>query len=353
MSDAVDLAAAAGGAGGSRADLPPHLMMVRLLGGFRISRMLDTLVQLDVAEHLAKGPLSVEALARQTGSHAASLGRVLRAVAAFGIFSQDEQGRFALTADAELLRKDASGSVYSSVKVFGQSWHWNMWGGLLEAVRTGRPAFEAQHGVDFDSWSAGDPALAEAIVESKAAMFEPSDDAILDAYDFSAASHVVDVCGGSGALVARILARNPRMRGTVYDRAVALGAARRLMTARGLTERCSFVEGEGFAEPPRGDVLLLRGVLHYWGDAEATRILRACRSVMVEGDRLLVCEMPMPAGNSAFVGKFIDVESMLLTKEGRERSESEYRVLLKSAGLRVARVVETRAPISVIEGVIA
>ena len=353
MSDAVDLAAAAGGAGGSRVGLPPHLMMVRLLGGFRISRMLDTLVQLDIAERLANGPRSVEDLARETGSHAGSLARILRAVAAFGIFAEDDQGRFALTPDAELLREGASGSVYSSVKVFGQSWHWNMWGGLLDAVRTGRPAFEAQHGQDFESWSLNDPALAEAIVESKAAMFEPSDDAILESYDFARAKHVVDVCGGSGALLARILAKSPRARGTVYDRELSLGAARRQMSARGLTDRCEFVEGEGFVRPPRGDLFLLRGVLHYWGDGDAIRILRACRSAMTPGARLLVCEMLMPAGNSAFVGKFIDVESMLLTREGRERSEGEYRNLLRAAGLSVARVIETRAPISIIEGVIA
>ena len=57
----------------------------------------------------------------------------------------------------------------------------------------------------------------------------------------------------------------------------------------------------------------------------------------------------MPSGNAPFVGKFIDVESMLLTHDGRERSESEYTTLLQQAGFRVERVLSTKAPISIIE----
>ena len=57
----------------------------------------------------------------------------------------------------------------------------------------------------------------------------------------------------------------------------------------------------------------------------------------------------MPSGNELFVGKLIDVESLLLTEGGRERSLLQYENLLNDAGFRVADVVSTRAPISLIE----
>jgi hypothetical protein len=347
MTDAVNVVAVAGAP--RQPAMPPHLFMVRLLGGFRLSRMLDTLVEFDVAERLAHEPKTPEQLAREIGCHARSLKRVLRAVAAFGIFAEDATGRFSLTADAELLRAGAKGSVHPSLKVFGQPWHWNMWGGLMQTLVTGKPAFVEQAGEEFEDWTRKSPDVCQSVAESKAALYEPSDAAILETYDFSAARHVVDFQGGAGALLGRILAAYPACEGTVIEHSSTLGAARRVLDGFGVGERARLRPAEDLGELPSADLLLLRGVLHYYGDDYARSLLQRIRASLRPDARLLVCEMLMPAGNAPFVGKFIDVESMLLTHDGRERSESEYTTLLQQAGFRVERVLSTKAPISIIE----
>ncbi len=48
--------------------------------------------KLELADHLADGPLSIEQLADRSGTHAPSLFRMLRALEGTGIFAQTEAG---------------------------------------------------------------------------------------------------------------------------------------------------------------------------------------------------------------------------------------------------------------------
>jgi hypothetical protein len=45
----------------------------------------------------------------------------------------------------------------------------------------------------------------------------------------------------------------------------------------------------------------------------------------------------------------LDLEMLLMTPGGRERSESEFRAILSAAGFEMMRIVPTEAPVSVIE----
>ena len=72
---------------------------------------------------------------------------------------------------------------------------------------------------------------------------------------------------------------------------------------------------------------------------------------MVPNGRVLLVEMLMPAGNDPFAGKFVDLESLLTTPGGYERSEAQYRSLLEAAGFRVTRVIPTQTANSIIEAI--
>jgi hypothetical protein len=68
--------------------------------------------------------------------------------------------------------------------------------------------------------------------------------------------------------------------------------------------------------------------------------------------RVLLLEAVLQPGNAPDLGKLIDIE-MLMIRGGRERSESEFRALLASAGFELTRVIPTRSPLSVIEARVA
>ena len=102
---------------------------------------------------------------------------------------------------------------------------WNAWGQLLHTVRTGENAFRHLHGKDTWQCRADD---AEESQIFDAAMRESSARSaaeVLSNYDFTEFSHIVDVGGGDGTLLAAILAQCPKARGTLLDLPHVVGGA--------------------------------------------------------------------------------------------------------------------------------
>jgi ubiquinone/menaquinone biosynthesis C-methylase UbiE len=173
---------------------------------------------------------------------------------------------------------------------------------------------------------------------------------MLDAYDFTPCTTLVDVGGGNGSLLCAVLRRYPALRGVLYDRPDVVERARPNLKAAGLEDRCAAVGGSFFTSvPPGGDAYLMRHIIHDWDDERCQVILGNCRKVLRPGGRVLVIETVIPPGNEASFTKFLDV-NMLAIPGGKERTETEYRDLFAAAGFRLARVVPTAMEVSVIEG---
>ena len=85
----------------------PWLDLLGLINGFQVTQAIHVASTLRVADHLKDGPCSAEELAPLTQSHAGALYRLLRALAAIGVFKEDENRRFALTPMGECLRADS------------------------------------------------------------------------------------------------------------------------------------------------------------------------------------------------------------------------------------------------------
>ena len=111
-----------------------------MITGYRTTQMISVVAKLGIADLLKDGPKSVDELAQLTNTCASSLYRLLRAVASLGIFEEDNQRRFALTALAEPLRSDVPGSLRAIAIFAGELWRWQAWGHLLQSVRTGKTA---------------------------------------------------------------------------------------------------------------------------------------------------------------------------------------------------------------------
>jgi DNA-binding IclR family transcriptional regulator len=73
--------------------------------GYLLSRSLHVATELGIADLLKDGPKTIEELASGTGAHTESLYRLLRTLAAQGVFAEDENGRFGATLAASLLRE--------------------------------------------------------------------------------------------------------------------------------------------------------------------------------------------------------------------------------------------------------
>ena len=94
----------------------------------------------------------------------------------------------------------------------------------------------------------------------------------------------------------------------------------------------------------------MKKVIHDWDDERAHRILANCSLVMTPGDKLLVIERVLASGDAPDPTEFLDLEMLVLTGGGRERTEEEYRELYARAGFELTRIVQTTSPMSIIEG---
>ncbi len=176
--------------------------------------------------------------------------------------------------------------------------------------------------------------------------------AVLEAYDFVGIDTLVDIGGGVGTLLAAILDAHPSMRGVLYDQSHVVVDARERLTGAGVVDRCRAVGGDFFESVPAGgNAYILKHILHDWDDDDCQRILGNCRRAIAKDGRLLVIEVLIPPGNDPDYGKFLDLQMLVVTKGGRERTQAEYRSLFESTGFTLARMIETQSDICVIEGV--
>src|SRR5262249_39937549 len=162
-------------------------------------------------------------------------------------------------------------------------------------------------------------------------------------YDFLRFMRLVDVGGGQGALLHGILSAPPKLHGVLFDLpAVVAGAA--AVRTETLADRCEVVGGDFFqAVPPGGGAYVMKYIIHDWNDEDALQILRNCRRAVHPGGKLLLIELVLKQSNEPDSGKFTDV-TMLVLLRGRERSEAEFRALLREAGFALTRVIPTYSP---------
>lgn len=327
----------------------PDVALTQLIFGKCIAMAVSVAAKLRVADLLADGPKPLADLARETKTHAPSLYRVLRALAAAGVFAEQADGRFALTPMGEYLRTGVKGSLRGIADYCGSDWSWRTWGQLLETVRTGHTAFESVFGEPCFDYLAKHPDESAVFNEGMTGFSSNIAPAVAEAYEFSPFKTVVDVGGGHGVLLNTILQAYPGVNGIVFDSPHVVVGAEDSIRKAGLTGRCRAVGGDFFlGVPAGGDAYLMKHIIHDWPDDKAATILRNCRKGVNPGGKLLLVEVVLAPGNAADLGKVIDLE-MLVIASGRERTEAEYRQLLAGAGWRLTRVLPTKSPTQIVE----
>jgi SAM-dependent methyltransferase len=229
-------------------------------------------------------------------------------------------------------------------------WHEAAWRELVHAVRTGESGFERAHGQSLFAWLETHPEAADLFSRAMASGRSYRDAGVPQAYDFSKVSSIVDVGGGYGSLLLGILREHPQLRGVLFDLpSVAAGAFTQIQSA-GLQERCQVVEGDFFDSVPVGsDVYLLAHIIHDWSDEAAIRILSNCARAITSGGSVLLVENVLPEDNAQGRTRWLDLEMLVLTPGGRERTRSDFAALGERAGLELLGVRSTSGSRAVLE----
>ena len=333
--------------------VPPHAQLIQMGTGQWVSRIVYVAAQLELADHLASGPKSAAELAGATRTHARSLHRLMRTLASFGVLSEGDDSRFALTPLGEALKTGAPGSARATILSMAGQWMWRAWEDFPHSVATGKTAMEKAWGMPIFDFMAKEPQEAALFNEAMIGIHGAEPPAVAEAYDFSRFGVIADVGGSTGNMLAHILTRHPGPRGLLFDQAHVVRDAPALIEARGLSSRIAIESGSFFERVPAGaDAYILSHIIHDWSEEQCLTILGNCRQAMPPHGTLLIVEFVLPRGDTPHFGKLADMV-MLALPGGEERTEVEYRTLLDKAGFRLTRVVPTETPASVVEAAVA
>jgi O-methyltransferase domain/Dimerisation domain len=326
------------------------MALLRMISGIHVSRAVYVAAALGIADLLADGPATASDLARATGTHEPSLYRVLRLLAALGVFEEHESRSFSLTTVGDRLRRDTPIGMRSWALLVDAVGGVAPFGQMLETVKTGRSGRELAFGSQwFDSIAANPEGLAtfNAAMSERTAAFAPS---VAANCDFANAHTVVDVGGGQGILLVEILHRHPHLRGILFEHPAVAADAQAAGRAADVVSRCDVVAGDFFAGVPEGaDRYLLANVLHDWDDARCVEILCNCRRAMGAGGSVLIVERLIPDRGGDPVPTLLSDINMLVLTGGQERTNAEYAELLASAGLTIGAVQPVAFPYGVLE----
>jgi hypothetical protein len=331
--------------------IPPEAILMQMLFGGLMQQSISIAAKLGIADLLTEKPQTSDELAAKTNTHEPSLYRVLRLLASAGIFSETSDGKFELTPIAALLRSDAPNSMRDAAIMQGEEWNWRNYGELRHSVRTGGTAQEKAHGVGLFEFLTDNPEdeqmFSRAMVNLSSSVISP----IVEAFDFTSVSKVVDIAGGHGLLLAEILKSNQHLQGILFDQPTVIDGAVETLEKEAINNRVELVSGDFFESVPEGaDVYTMKHIIHDWDDEQSIKILQNIHRAMNGKGKVLIVEMVVPEGNEPSPSKMMDVQ-MLVATGGKERTEVEYRKLLESSGFRLTRIIPTRSPFSIVEAV--
>jgi hypothetical protein len=335
---------------GKQIDIQPQARMIQLLEQFWLGKSVSAAARLRLADRIVEGHTTPAALAKATGTHEPSLRRLLRALCAYGFLHHNGDQTLGLTPVGETLISGRPGSMRAILETLYGADHYAAWGNFEHALKTGQTAFDAHFGMDVWAYYRKNPEAGatfnQAMVDSTAA----SDRAILDKCDFTPYLHIVDVGGGHGSVLRLALGQNPHATGTIFDQPQVVDEVRRTLTAP-LKERITLAGGDFFESVPAGgDAYLLKYILHDWDDARCLTILRNIRKAIAPGGRLFVFDAVLKENNEPDFGALMDLNMLVMTG-GRERTEPEFRDLLRQTGFELKRVTRTDAPVSIVEAI--
>lgn len=306
--------------------------------------------RLDVATHLGAETIDASALAERVGANADALGRLMRLLAAIGIFDESAAMSFRNNKLSNCLRRDDPQSVRAMILMHNSETLSRPWFENLEAgVRSGTPPFRLSHGEDlFDYLDHHEKfdllfSLAMDSVEALAG------DGFATDLDWRRFDRLIDIGGSRGAKALAILRRHPGLTALVVDRPQVVAEARRYWADRPAegVERMHFEAGDLFAAIPLPngpkDIYLLSAVLHGFDDSQCLRALKNLRvAIGNSGARVAVLELVVPEAGADIASAAIDLQ-MFVGCQGRERTLSEWKALIQASELVLEEVVKLRS----------
>jgi hypothetical protein len=338
--------------------LPPGAVITQLLFSKMAFFSLAAVAKLGIADHLSEQPRSVEDIARDSATHAPSLYRVLRLMSSFGVFTEGPSHHFALNPAGELLQSKHPHSMRDMAVMFIDPWQIQSYSRVAEVLRTGTNAVTLAFGKHAFDYFVDEPDQAANFHRAMTSFSGGAAVAILDVADFSRFRRIADCGGGHGLLLSRILEKFTGLHGVLFDLPEVVAGAPGAGHLHATESRATIESGSFFDRVPADcDAYIMKHILHDWDDDSSRRILSLMREQLIktarDTGRVFLCEMVVPDAPGPAPAKMLDIEMLVCTPGGKERTAAEFGQLMESAGLKLVGITPTKSPVCLIEAAVA
>ncbi|KAJ7981428.1 O-methyltransferase [Quillaja saponaria] len=254
-----------------------------------------------------------------------------------------------LTHSSKWLIHDSYMSLAPMLLMENHPWLMKPWHYFSQCVRQGGSAFQKAHGREIWDFSLENPEFNKLFNDGMTCTSKIVIRAILTEYkdEFESIGSLVDVGGGIGWNMAEIVKSYPHIKGINFDLPHVVA------TAPTYDGAVTHVGGDMFQTIPNADAVFMKWILHDWSDEDCIKILKNCRKAIPEkGGKLIIVESVLKAdGNGVFdeIGVVFDLLMIAHTSGGRERSELEWKRILKEGGFPHYKIIKIQALPSIIE----
>lgn len=313
--------------------------MMAMVTGFWVTQTVRAAAVYRLADHLADGTDTPDAIAQAEGTDVDATRRLLRACASLGLMTSADDGKhYSGTSLLSTLSKDDPNSLRGFAISQAAPGHWLPWGLFPEAVRTGQRQINAAHGeatiFDYFAKHLDEAALFTESMGNLSGAVARDVAAVLDTKGVGLA---LDVGGANGEVIRALMKENPDLRGGVFDLPHIVPDAAAAAEADGLSARFTTVGGDFFEQVPPADLYVLKWIMHDWDDDDCVRILKNCRASLPDGGRVVVVDHLIPEIGVPALAPLMDMNMLDMTG-GKERETAEFDALFAAAGLRRTKI---------------
>lgn len=334
----------------ARPPTPAPDAILQLGMAFWGSKTLLSAIELDVFSILAREVGTVEELQRRIGLHPRSARDFLDALVALGLLQRT--GRIYRNAPAADLYLDRNKPSYiGGILEMANQRLYRFWGGLTDALRTGQPQNEANHGEQpfFEALYA-EPARLRQFLGAMTGISRGANLAIAAGFPWQKYRTFVDVGTAQGDLAVQVALAHPHLVGTGFDLPAVGPIFGDYVQQRGVAGRVRFTSGDFFSMPlPKADVIMMGHILHDWDLAQKRHLVRAAFAALPEGGAFIVYDSLIDDERRANAfGLLMSLNMLIETPGGFDYTGADAIGWMKEAGFREAYVQHLVGPDSMV-----
>ncbi len=311
-------------------DLSPRPLM-RILGDFANSRILDATLEYDFFTHIHDGAHSADEVARQAGTDPRATRIVLDSLLAMNLIEKRD-GRYFLPPISEaFLVRHKPGYV-------GDFRHvalalWDGLAHLKESLKTGKPFGRMDTVTELKVW--------ERLVLGIIVVTEPVAQALCDTLQIGSERkgiRVLDIAGGSSISGMTILSRDPSAQVTQLDWPNINAVAKKLNRERGLEGKIRFLDGDYRSTPlalNSFDLIIVSNFCRFESPQGNQDLFTKANGALRPGGVLAITDfLPNEERTGPTFALRFSVYTLTHTPEGECWTFSQYSNWLKNAGFK-------------------